>query len=87
MELRGKVGTAPITPEFMLKLGWGKQGRVFKEKPIRRFMIGKDTRNFWVICSESALEAGIVAAVVLDVRLVDPMPTPAIALLDAYFSR
>ena len=79
--IRGKVGTAPITPEFMLKLGWAA-GQVFKEND-KKILIGKDTRISGYMF-ESALEAGIVAAGA-DVRLVGPMPTPAIAYLTRTF--
>ncbi|SBS28821.1 Phosphoglucosamine mutase [Marinomonas spartinae] len=79
--IRGRVGTSPITPEFMLKLGWAA-GQVFKEKD-KKILIGKDTRISGYMF-ESALEAGIVAAGA-DVRLVGPMPTPAIAYLTRTF--
>ncbi|SBS27873.1 Phosphoglucosamine mutase [Marinomonas spartinae] len=79
--IRGRVGTSPITPEFMLKLGWAA-GQVFKEKD-KKILIGKDTRVSGYMF-ESALEAGIVAAGA-DVRLVGPMPTPAIAYLTRTF--
>lgn len=79
--IRGKVGEAPITPDFMLKLGWAA-GRVFSRGrdtscEHRRVVIGKDTRISGYMF-ESALEAGLVAAGV-DVDLLGPMPTPAIA--------
>lgn len=78
--IRGKVGTAPITPDFMLRLGWAC-GRVFAEQGSGRpsVIIGKDTRVSGYMF-ESALEAGLVAAGV-DVKLLGPMPTPAVALL------
>lgn len=79
--IRGKVGTTPITPEFMLKLGWAA-GQVFKEND-KKILIGKDTRISGYMF-ESALESGIVAAGA-DVRLVGPMPTPAIAYLTRTF--
>lgn len=79
--IRGRVGKSPITPEFMLKLGWAA-GQVFKEKD-KKILIGKDTRISGYMF-ESALEAGIVAAGA-DVRLVGPMPTPAIAYLTRTF--
>ena len=79
--IRGKVGTTPITPEFMLKLGWAA-GQVFKERD-KKILIGKDTRISGYMF-ESALESGIVAAGA-DVRLVGPMPTPAIAYLTRTF--
>ena len=41
--IRGKVGEAPITPEFMLRLGWAA-GKVFSNAGKGRILIGKDTR-------------------------------------------
>ncbi len=80
--IRGTVGTAPITADFMLKLGWAS-GRVFareaKEAGRCTVIIGKDTRVSGYMF-ESALEAGLVAAGV-DVKLLGPMPTPAVALM------
>lgn len=81
--IRGKVGENPITPDFMLKLGWAC-GRVFERDGNGRkkhctVIIGKDTRVSGYMF-ESALEAGLVAAGV-DVKLLGPMPTPAVALM------
>jgi phosphoglucosamine mutase len=80
--IRGRVGDAPITPDFMLKLGWAC-GRVFAREAGDgghcTVMIGKDTRVSGYMF-ESALEAGLVAAGV-DVKLLGPMPTPAVALM------
>ncbi len=80
--IRGRVGEAPITPDFMLKLGWAC-GRVFARANSGEgrslVIIGKDTRVSGYMF-ESALEAGLVAAGV-DVKLLGPMPTPAIALM------
>lgn len=88
--IRGLVGEAPITPDFVLKLGWAC-GRVFTRvmqegampESGRRgrcsVIIGKDTRVSGYMF-ESALEAGLVAAGV-DVKLLGPMPTPAVALM------
>lgn len=76
--IRGKVGSSNINPEFMLKLGWAV-GRVFANGHRKKVIIGKDTRVSGYML-ESALEAGLSAAGV-DVRLVGPMPTPAIAYL------
>lgn len=80
--VRGRVGQAPITPDFALRLGYaaGKvlaQHRDGGSRPV--VLIGKDTRVSGYML-ESALEAGFTAAGV-DVRLVGPMPTPAIAYL------
>lgn len=84
--IRGRVGAGPITPEFMLKLGWAA-GRYFaneaKEGKRPLVLIGKDTRISGYMF-ESSLEAGLVAAGV-NVRLLGPMPTPAIAYLTRTF--
>ncbi|MCC5884085.1 MAG: phosphoglucosamine mutase [Halomonas sp.] len=81
--IRGTVGEYPITPDFMLKLGWA-MGRVLtKEKGRARVLIGKDTRISGYMF-ESALEAGLSAAGV-DVALLGPMPTPGIAYLTRTF--
>lgn len=80
--IRGAVGEGAITPDFMLKLGWAC-GRVFSRMAAGegrcRVIIGKDTRVSGYMF-ESALEAGLVAAGV-DVKLLGPMPTPAVALM------
>ena len=78
--IRGAVGTSPITPDFMLKLGWAA-GTVFAQKGNARnkIIIGKDTRISGYMF-EAALEAGVTAAGV-DINLLCPMPTPAIAYL------
>ncbi len=80
--IRGSVGDAPITPDFMLKLGWAC-GRVFAREAGGEgrctVIIGKDTRVSGYMF-ESALEAGLVAAGV-NVKLLGPMPTPAVALM------
>src|SRR3954471_16924775 len=80
--IRGTVGTAPITPDFVLRLGYaaGKVlARVGKDEARRTVLIGKDTRVSGYML-ESSLEAGLCAAGV-DVLLVGPMPTPAVAYL------
>ncbi|MGB5337720.1 MAG: phosphoglucosamine mutase [Gammaproteobacteria bacterium] len=76
--IRGRVGEHPITAEFMLKLGWAA-GRVLSSAGGNLVIIGKDTRISGYMF-ESALEAGLSAAGV-DIRLLGPMPTPAIAYL------
>jgi|TARA_B110000438_G_scaffold275728_1_gene296899 phosphoglucosamine mutase len=78
--IRGSVGTSPITPDFMLKLGWAA-GKVFSSEGNGRnkILIGKDTRISGYMF-EAALEAGVTAAGV-DINLTGPMPTPAIAYL------
>lgn len=75
--IRGKVGKKPITPEFILKLGWAV-GKVLANGR-NKVLIGKDTRISGYML-ESALEAGLSAAGV-DVHLLGPIPTPAIAFL------
>lgn len=81
--IRGKVGEYPITPDFMLKLGWAA-GRVFaREGAGHNVLIGKDTRISGYMF-ESALEAGLAAAGV-NTQLLGPMPTPAIAYLTRAF--
>lgn len=80
--IRGRVGEFPITPDFMLKLGWAA-GRVFAREGRSRIVIGKDTRLSGYMF-EAALEAGLSAAGV-DVMLTGPMPTPAIAYLTRTF--
>lgn len=76
--IRGKVGEYPITPDFMLKLGWAT-GRVFAREGSGFVLVGKDTRISGYMF-ESALEAGLSAAGV-DTRMLGPMPTPGIAYL------
>ena len=78
--IRGAVGESPVTPDFMLKLGWAA-GRVFAREGHGRnqIIIGKDTRISGYMF-EAALEAGVTAAGV-DIQLTGPMPTPAIAYL------
>lgn len=82
--IRGRVGTHPITADFVLKLGWAA-GKVFSEQTEGRklIVVGKDTRVSGYMF-ESALEAGLIAAGV-DVALLGPMPTPAIAYLTRTF--
>lgn len=77
--IRGTVGTAPITPDFMLRLGHAV-GRVLRrdgERPA--VLIGKDTRLSGYMI-ESSLEAGFASAGV-DVLLTGPLPTPGVAYL------
>ncbi len=76
--IRGRVGEAPITPDVMLKLGFAI-GTALQEAPRRKVLIGKDTRlsNYMF---ESAIEAGLAAAG-MNVALLGPMPTPAVAYL------
>ncbi|MBC7957977.1 MAG: phosphoglucosamine mutase [Cytophagales bacterium] len=77
--IRGTVGQAPITPDFMLRLGHAV-GRVLKNSIARpTVLIGKDTRISGYMI-ESALEAGFASAGV-DVLLTGPLPTPGVAYL------
>ena len=83
--IRGKVGDAPITPDFVMRLGYAA-GRMLTsiESNLAKgahpaVLIGKDTRISGYML-ESALEAGLSAAGV-DVLMTGPMPTPAVAYL------
>lgn len=76
--IRGRVGIWPITPEFVLKLGWAV-GKVLARQGYGKVLIGKDTRISGYMF-ESVLESGLSAAGI-DTRLLGPMPTPAIAYL------
>ena len=80
--IRGRVGDGAITPEFVLKLGWA-MGRVLAKEKHSKVLIGKDTRISGYMF-ESALQAGLSAAGV-DIYLLGPMPTPAIAYLTRTF--
>ncbi|PSJ46136.1 phosphoglucosamine mutase [Zobellella endophytica] len=80
--VRGRVGEAPITPEFVMKLGWAA-GKVLSGTGTKKVLIGKDTRISGYML-ESALEAGLSAAG-LQAALLGPMPTPAIAYLTRTF--
>jgi phosphoglucosamine mutase len=76
--IRGRVGEGCINPEFVLKLGWAA-GRVLGNGRGGKVLIGKDTRISGYMF-EAALEAGLAAAGT-DIRMLGPMPTPAIAYL------
>lgn len=77
--IRGAVGQAPITPDFMLRLGHAV-GRVLRKgAPRPTVLIGKDTRISGYMI-ESALEAGFASAGV-NVLLTGPLPTPGVAYL------
>lgn len=80
--IRGRVGAGKMTPELALKLGWAA-GRVLSRKGTKKVIIGKDTRISGYLF-ESALEAGLSAAG-LNVMLMGPMPTPAVAYLTRTF--
>jgi phosphoglucosamine mutase len=83
--VRGRVGEEPITPEFVMHLGYAAGKVLVGEGKARRsgdhpaVLIGKDTRISGYML-ESALQAGLSAAGV-DVYLAGPMPTPAVAYL------
>lgn len=77
--IRGEVGQAPITPDFMLRLGHAV-GRVLRRSGARpTVLIGKDTRVSGYMI-ESSLEAGLASAGV-DTLLTGPLPTPGVAYL------
>ncbi|WP_020559869.1 phosphoglucosamine mutase [Thiofilum flexile] len=80
--IRGKIGQRPMTPDFILKLGWAA-GKVLVNNNHPLVLIGKDTRISGYML-ESALQAGLEAAGV-HVRLLGPMPTPAVSYLTRAF--
>ena len=79
--VRGSIDNE-VNPESVLKLGHAA-GRHFKKRGINTLVIGKDTRISGYML-ESALQAGIISSGV-NVRLVGPMPTPAISYLVSTF--
>ncbi len=80
--IRGEIGKAPMTPDFVLKLGWAA-GKALASHGSSLVVIGKDTRISGYML-ETALQAGLVAAGV-NIRLLGPMPTPAVAYLTRTF--
>jgi len=80
--IRGLVGQHPISPEFVMRLGYAA-GKVLATQGTKKVLIGKDTRISGYML-ESALEAGFSAAGI-DVGLLGPMPTPGIAYLTKTF--
>ncbi|WFE68070.1 phosphoglucosamine mutase [Thiomicrospira sp. R3] len=80
--IRNRVGKGLMSPDQMLKLGWAV-GSVLKSQGGSKVMIGKDTRVSGYMF-ESALESGFIYAGV-DVMLLGPMPTPAVAYLTQTF--
>jgi len=80
--VRGLVGQYPISPEFVMRLGYAA-GKVLASRGTHKVLIGKDTRISGYML-ESALEAGFSAAGT-DVVLLGPMPTPGIAYLTKTF--
>lgn len=82
--VRGRVGESPITPDFVLRLGYAAGLTLVAREQLPAgdrpaVLIGKDTRVSGYML-EAALEAGLAAAGV-DVMLAGPMPTPAVAYL------
>lgn len=80
--IRGKVGESIINPEFVTKLGWAA-GKILAGRGTNKVLIGKDTRISGYML-ESSLEAGLSAAGI-NIGLLGPMPTPAIAYLTKTF--
>lgn len=80
--IRGKVGVFPMTPDFVMKLGWAA-GMVLAADGTKEVLVGKDTRASGYML-ESALEAGLSAAGV-NIALAGPIPTPAVAYLASTF--
>jgi phosphoglucosamine mutase len=80
--IRGKVGESPINPEFVIKLGYAA-GKVLAGQGTNKVLIGKDTRISGYML-ESALESGLSAAGI-NIGLLGPMPTPAVAYLTKTF--
>lgn len=80
--IRGKVGEFPMTPDFVMKLGWAA-GIVLAADGTKEVLVGKDTRASGYML-ESALEAGLSAAGV-NIALAGPIPTPAVAYLASTF--
>lgn len=81
--IRGRVGDGVITPQFFLQLGWAIGKALGDRKEENLVLIGKDTRISGYMF-ESALESGLISAGV-NVGLLGPMPTPAIAYLTRTF--
>ncbi|MCK5522800.1 MAG: phosphoglucosamine mutase [Thiomargarita sp.] len=81
--IRGTVGVPPITPDFVLKLGFALGSVLRNGYNKNKVLIGKDTRISGYMF-ESALQAGLSASG-MDIRLLGPMPTPAIAYLTRTF--
>src|SRR5258708_27665181 len=82
--VRGEVGDPPITPDFVLRLGFAAGEVLVRRSAMPKgehpaVLIGKDTRVSGYML-EASLEAGFSAAGV-DVMLTGPLPTPAIAYL------
>jgi len=82
--VRGRVGVAPITPQFIMHLGWAA-GKVFAQQGKSRILIGKDTRISGYMF-ESALEAGLSAAGV-DVGVIGAYSNAGHCLFNPNFPR
>lgn len=80
--IRGRVGESLINPEFVTKLGWAA-GKILAGHGTNKVLVGKDTRISGYML-ESAFEAGLSAAGI-NIGLLGPMPTPAIAYLTKTF--
>jgi len=80
--MRGRVGVEPMTAATVMKLGWAA-GKVLAREGNKDVLIGKDTRVSGYLF-ESALEAGLSSAGI-NLRLLGPMPTPAVAYLTRTF--
>ena len=81
--IRGEVGKSPITADVLLKVGWAVGSVLREQNKNPSVIIGKDTRVSGYLF-ESALEAGFLSAGV-NVGLLGPMPSPAIAYLTKAF--
>jgi phosphoglucosamine mutase len=77
--VRGTVGQSPMTPDFVLRLGYAAGRVLLQRNPHPKVLIGKDTRISGYMI-ESALEAGFASAGA-DVVLTGPLPTPGVAYL------
>src|SRR3954466_11104042 len=77
--VRGTVGESPMTPDFVMRLGYAAGKVLSGQEAHPAVLIGKDTRISGYLM-ESALEAGFSAAGV-DVHMTGPVPTPAVAYL------
>lgn len=81
--IRGRVGSATMDPEFILKLGWASGMVLMRYFSHPVVVIGKDTRLSGYLL-ESVLEAGLTSAGV-DVMMLGPIPTPAVSYLTKAF--
>ena len=77
--IRGKANTGAITPEMALKVAMATALQLKRDGHRNRVVIGKDTRLSGYML-EPAMTAGFIA-MGMDVTLVGPMPTPAVAML------